>query len=79
VRVYFRPHDVYVSSVPETLQVAGRIERTRFRGPFTELAVAIGAEKPILAHVPKGVAQASGFVEGRPVHLGITDFHAFPL
>lgn len=77
VRIYFRPHDVYVSSVPETLQVPGRIAKTRFRGPLIELSLDIGDGRKILAHVPKGVALASDFVEGRNVHIGITAFHVF--
>src|SRR5262249_27554355 len=31
VRIYFRPHDVYITSVQETLQVTGKITKTRFR------------------------------------------------
>lgn len=77
VRVYFRPHDVYVSSVPETLQVPARIEKMRFRGPLIELALDIGEHKHIIAHVPKGVALASGFEMGRSVYVGITAFHTF--
>jgi sulfate transport system ATP-binding protein len=79
VRIYFRPHDVYVSSVPETLQVPAKIAKTRFRGPLIELALDIGGGRRVLAHVPKGVALASDFVEGRDVHVGITAFHVFPL
>ncbi len=78
VRIYFRPHDVYVSSQPETLQVPAVIEKTRFRGPLIELALNIGEGRRVLAHVPKGVALASDFVEGRSVHVGITAFHVFP-
>jgi sulfate transport system ATP-binding protein len=79
VRIYFRPHDVYVTSVPETLQVAARIVKTRFRGPLIELALDIGEQKRVIAHVPKGVALASGFKEGVDVFVGITAFHVFPL
>lgn len=79
VRIYFRPHDVYVSSVSETLQVPGKIEKTRFRGPLIEIILNVGDNKKIIAHVPKGVALASDFVEGRNVFIGITAFHTFPL
>ncbi len=79
VRIYFRPHDVYVSSVSETLQVPGKIEKTRFRGPLIELFISIGEGRQIIAHVPKGVALASGFEAGRDVFIGITAFHVFPL
>ena len=78
IRIYFRPNDVYVSSVPETLQVKGKIERSRFRGPLIELTLDIGERKAITALVPKGVALASGFREGQTVYVGITAFHAFP-
>lgn len=78
IRIYFRPNDVYVSSVPETLQVTAKIEHLRFRGPLIELTLDIDEDKSILALVPKGVALASGFREGMKVHVGITDFHAFP-
>lgn len=77
VRIFFRPHDVYVSSVSETLQVEGKIERTRFRGPFIEFWVRIDPQRVVVAHVPKGVALASDFIEGKKVFLGITDFHVF--
>ncbi len=79
VRIYFRPNDVYLSSVPETLQVEGRIVKTRFRGPLIEHAVEVGGERPIIAHVPKGVSLASGFEVGRRVWVGVTAYHSFPL
>lgn len=77
VRIYFRPNDVYVSSNPETLQVKGKIEKIRFRGPLIELTLDIGEDKSIAALVPKGVALASGFKENTQVYIGITDFHVF--
>jgi hypothetical protein len=79
IRLYFRPNDVYVSSVPETLQVTAKIVSTRFKGPLIELVLDIGEDKHIIAHVPKGVSLASGFETGRQVYVGITAFHAFPL
>jgi sulfate transport system ATP-binding protein len=79
VRIYFRPHDVYVSSVPETLQVRAQIVKTRFRGPQIELTLDVGEDKRIIAHVPKGVAISSGFETGRDVFVGITAFHVFPM
>lgn len=77
VRIYFRPNDVYVSSNPETLQVKGKISKTRFRGHLIELTLDIGEHKSITALVPKGVAFASGFKESLEVYIGITAFHAF--
>jgi sulfate transport system ATP-binding protein len=79
VRVYFRPNDVYVTSREESLQVKGKIVRTRFQGPVIELSIDVGADKPVIAHVPKGLTLASGFVEGRQVFVGITGFHSFAL
>ncbi len=79
VRIYFRPHDVYVSSVAETLQVKAKITRTRFRGHSIELLLNIGENKEIIAHVPKGVSLASNFDVGREVYVGITAYQAFPV
>ena len=79
VRIYFRPNDVYVSSREESLQVKGTIVRTRFQGPTIELLIHVGAEKPIAAHLPKGLSIASGFVVGRNVFVGITGYHSFSL
>lgn len=79
VRIFFRPNDVYLSSAAETLQVEGTIVSSRFRGPLIEHAVAVGGDRPIVAHVPKGVSLASGFAVGRRVYVGITAYHAFPL
>lgn len=77
VRIYFRPNDVYVTSREESLQVRGTITKTRFQGPVMELVIDVGAEKPVIAHVPKGLSLASNFVEGRQVFVGVTGFHSF--
>jgi sulfate transport system ATP-binding protein len=78
VRIYFRPHDVYVSSAKETLQVQGKILSIQFKGAFMELEIAIDEEGRIVtAHVPKGVSLASGFAVGGKVWVGITGFHYF--
>jgi sulfate/thiosulfate transport system ATP-binding protein len=79
VRIYFRPNDVYITSREESLQVRGKIVRTRFKGPVIELVIDVKAEKPIIAHVPKGLTLASGFIEGRNVFVGVTGFHSFRL
>jgi len=79
VRIYFRPNDVYVTSREESLQVKGKIVKTRFQGPIIELIIDVAAEKPVVAHLPKGLSLASGFVEGRQVYVGITGFHSFAL
>jgi sulfate transport system ATP-binding protein len=77
IRIYFRPNDVYITSREESLQVRGTITKTCFRGPVIELIIEVGAEKPVVAHVPKGLTLASGFVEGRQVYVGVTGFHSF--
>src|ERR1700733_5765149 len=79
VRIYFRPNDVYVTSREESLQVKGKIIKTRFQGPIIEIIIDVGGEKPIVAHLPKGLSIASGFVEGRQVYVGVTGFHSFPI
>ena len=79
IRIYFRPHDVYVTRAKESLQVQATIVRERFKGAFTELDLDLGAEKHILAHLPRGLVEASGYVPGEKVWLGITGFHVFPL
>lgn len=79
VRIYFRPNDVYVTSREESLQVKGKIIRTRFHGPVIELTIEVGGDKPISAHLPKGLSLASGFSDGREVFVGITGFHSFAI
>jgi ABC-type Fe3+/spermidine/putrescine transport system ATPase subunit len=79
IRIYFRPHDVYVTREKESLQVPATIVRERFKGAFTELDLDLGAQKHILAHLPRGLAEASGFVPSEKVWLGITGFHVFAL
>lgn len=78
-RIYFRPNDVYVTSREESLQVKGKIVKTRFQGPVMELLIDVGTEKPVIAQVPKGLSLASGFVEGRDVFVGVTGFHSFKI
>jgi len=77
LRIYFRPHDVYLSSQPQTGLAPGWIRRSSFRGALTELEIVLEGNKEILAHVPKGVAQSSGFVDGKNVHVAITAYHVF--
>ena len=79
VRVYFRPHDVYVTSEKESLQVEAVIAGEHFKGAFTELELDLGEGRRILAHLPKGVSEASGFRVGKKVYAGITDFHVFAM
>jgi sulfate transport system ATP-binding protein len=77
VRIYFRPHDVYVTREKESLQVPAWIAGERFKGAFTELELDLGEGRRILAHLPRGLAEAAGYVPGEKVWLGITGFHVF--
>lgn len=77
VRIYFRPSDVYVTSVQETLQVPAIIKRMHFRGIIIELVLEVEMGKTIIAHLPKGVAQASGYYAGQKVFVGLTSYHVF--
>jgi len=78
VRIYFRPHDVYLSHEPDTFRSPGLPIATRFRGAFTEFIIDAGEGRKVTVHVPKGVASAGGFAVGRRVFLGVTPFHPFP-
>ena len=79
LRLYFRPHDVYVTSGRESLQVPATIAADRFKGAFIELLLDLGGGLGVTAHLPKGLSEASGFHTGQRVYLGITGFHVFPL
>jgi sulfate transport system ATP-binding protein len=77
IRIYFRPHDVYVTRDKESLQVPATIVKERFKGAFTEMDLDLGGDRHILAHLPRGLAEASGYAPGEMVWLGITGFHVF--
>jgi sulfate transport system ATP-binding protein len=79
VRIYFRPHDVYVTREKESLQVPVTIAGERFKGAFTELDLDLGEGKRITAHLPRGLAEAAGYASGERVWAGITGFHVFKL
>ena len=79
VRLYFRPHDVYVTTLKESLQVPARITTERFKGAFMELQIDLGEGRMVTAHLPKGLSEASGFAPGKQVFVGITGFHTFEL
>jgi sulfate transport system ATP-binding protein len=79
LRLYFRPHDVYVTTAKESLQVPAVISAERFKGAFIELQIDLGEGRNMVAHLPKGVSEASGFAPGSKVFVGITGFHAFEL
>lgn len=77
IRIYFRPNDVYVTSEKESLQVPAVISSERFKGATIELQLAIEEGKTIVAHLPKGLSEASGFLPGKKVFAGVTGFHIF--
>jgi len=77
LRIYFRPHDVYVTRHKESLQVSAVIEREFFKGAFTELDLDLGEGKHVTAHLPRGLSEASGFAPGEKVYVGIIGFHIF--
>ena len=79
VRIYFRPHDVYVTTGKESLQVPAVISAERFKGAFMELQIDLGQGLSVVAHLPKGLSEASGFGPGSKVFVGITGFHTFEL
>jgi sulfate transport system ATP-binding protein len=79
VRIYFRPHDVYVTRNMESLQVPATIVREFFKGAFTELDLDLGDGKHVTAHLPRGLSEASGFAPGEKVYAGITGFHVFEI
>ncbi|MGH7442993.1 MAG: sulfate/molybdate ABC transporter ATP-binding protein [bacterium] len=79
VRIYFRPHDVYVTRAKESLQVPAHISQEFFKGAFTELDLDLGEGKHVTAHLPRGLSEASGFAPGETVYAGITGFHVFKL
>jgi sulfate transport system ATP-binding protein len=79
IRIYFRPHDVYVTTDKESLQVPALISAERFKGAFIELRLDLGGERFVTAHLPKGLSEASGFSVGKKVFAGITGFHTFLL
>jgi sulfate transport system ATP-binding protein len=77
VRIYFRPHDVYVTREKESLQVPAVITGEHFKGAFAELDLDLGSGKQVYAHLPRGLSEASGFAPGAKVYAGITGFHVF--
>jgi sulfate transport system ATP-binding protein len=79
VRIYFRPHDVYVTRAKESLQVQAGITGEFFKGAFTELDLDLGEGRHVYAHLPRGISEASGFTVGEKVWAGITGFHVFVL
>ena len=79
LKLYFRPHDVYVTTGKESLQVPATISAERFKGAFMELQIDLGGGHNVVAHLPKGLSEASGFAPGKQVFVGITGFHTFEL
>ena len=77
VVVLFRPNDVYVSSQPGEADVPATIQSIQFLGMTESMEIRLENGSVLTAHVPKGVAMQSGFVEGKKVYLGVTRSHIF--
>jgi len=77
VVVLFRPNDVYVSSHTHDGDVPGKIRSIQFMGASEALEVVLEDGHYITAHVPKGVAEASGFVLGKAVFVSVTRSHIY--
>lgn len=77
VKVLFRPNDVYVSSREDEAHVPGVIRSIQFLGATESLEIDLGGAYAVTAHVPKGVAEQSGFVENKKVFVSVTRSHVF--
>ncbi|MDO8462425.1 MAG: ABC transporter ATP-binding protein [Deltaproteobacteria bacterium] len=77
VAILFRPTDVYVSSQPEGSEVSGVIKTIQFLGATESMEIDLGKGFSITAHVPKGVAEQSGFTQGKKVYITVTRSHLF--
>jgi sulfate transport system ATP-binding protein len=78
VKVLFRPNDVYVSSHSDAEKtVAGTIRSIQFLGATEAIEIHLSEGHSLPAHVPKGVADQSKFVEGKKVFVSVTRHHIF--
>ncbi len=77
VSILFRPNDVYVTSRFEEGEAPGRISGIQFMGATEAIEIQLSNGLSITAHVPKGVAQQSGFNIGKQVYVAITTAHLF--
>lgn len=81
VAVLFRPNDVYVSSRPGRgageAEVPATIQSVQFLGATESLEIRLENGLSLTAHVPKGVAFQSGFVESKKVYVAVTRSHIF--
>lgn len=79
VAALFRPNDVYVSSSlgAGEADVPATIQSIQFLGATESLEIRLENGLSLTAHVPKGVAEQSGFVEGKKVYVAVTRSHIF--
>lgn len=77
VAVLFRPNDVYVSSHPGEAHVPATIRSIQFLGATESVEVVFENNLTLMAHVPKGVVEQSGFVSGKKVYVTVTRSHVF--
>ena len=75
--VLFRPNDVYVTTYKERGGWPGRITGIRFLGATEVLEIAMDDGGKLTAHIPKGVAGLSGFVNGKQVFVLIAGAHVY--
>ncbi|HSA58565.1 MAG TPA: ABC transporter ATP-binding protein [bacterium] len=75
--VLFRPSDVYVASRREDGGWPGVIQSVQFLGANVALAIRLEHGSVLNAIVPKGVADQSGFEEGKRVYTHVTRAHVF--
>jgi sulfate transport system ATP-binding protein len=76
-RVLFRPSDVYVSSEREQGGWPGVIQSVQFLGASVALAIRLEDGSVLNAMIPKGVADQSGFEQGKTVYTHITQAHVY--
>ena len=77
VAVLFRPNDVYVSSHPDEGHIPAKIRTIQFLGATESLVLELAPGYSLNAHVPKGVAEQSGFTEGKNVYVSVTRSHVY--
>lgn len=75
-RILFRPNDVYIASRREAGGFPGQIQSVQFLGALVALKIQVD-DVEVLAHVPQGVAEQSGFEIKKTVYVMITKSHVF--
>ncbi len=76
-RVVFRPYDVYVTSKRDDGGWPGLIRSTQFLVAMQSLEIEFEKDCTLIAHVPNGVSEQSGFVAGKQVYVSVTRAHVY--